>query len=385
MIIEKTHPWITFSINLSRAPAKLWAILGECNALCRYISELPLLPDARESLFNEYLAHSTAAVLAVEGKVLAEDEIKRLITGDLNLPPSKKYLAQESENFIDGIRRILDYAGEADHSELSPEIIKKFNQIILDRLVLSGNVVPGKIRKNDSDNDGEKRKLVPCEDCESLIENLCEWLNSKTFFPPPGMSIVYGILKAVLAHLYLGWIRPFAAGDRRTTYLVESHILVSSGIPPLAASLLSIHYTQTRSEYHRQIKKASRPDGKVLPFIVYAVEGLRDGLHTLIDTVQNLQADALWSHFIHEIFRDKTSPADLRRRELALELSMLSEPVKLSQLKKAVPHSALAYAARTYKTLTRDVNELISMGILEKTPDGVRARKESVRDFSIIN
>ena len=73
---------------------------------------------------------------------------------------------------------------------------------------------------------------------------------------------------------------------------------------------------------------------------------------------------------------EKASPADLRLRELGLELSMLSEPVQLSELKKAVPHAALAYAARTYKTLTRDVNELISMGILEKTPDGIRARKK---------
>ena len=48
-------------------------------------------------------------------------------------------------------------------------------------------------------------------------------------------------------------------------------------------------------------------------------------------------------------------------------------------------HAALAYAARTYKTLTRDVNELISIGILEKTRDVIRARKERVRDFSIIN
>ena len=38
------------------------------------------------------------------------------------------------------------------------------------------------------------------------------------------------------------------------------------------------------------------------------------------------------------------------------------------------------FAARTYKTLTRDVNELISIGILEKTPDGVRARKKRMKD-----
>ena len=58
-------------------------------------------------------------------------------------------------------------------------------------------------------------------------------------------------------------------------------ILVISGVPAPAAHLLSNHYNQTRSEYYRQLGRASQSGGDVLPFITYAVRGFVDGLRAL--------------------------------------------------------------------------------------------------------
>ncbi len=133
--------------------------------------------------------------------------------------------------------------------------------------------------------------------------------------------------------------------------------------------------------YRRQLECISHPDGKVQPFVMYSVQGFRDTLRAQAESIRDIHADVLWRHYIHETFRDKTSPADLRREELALELSRLSEPVPLSRMQKAIPGIAMAYTTKTYKTLTRDVNVLITLGLVEKTGDGIIACKGKIRAF----
>jgi len=42
---------------------------------------------------------------------------------------------------------------------------------------------------------------------------------------------------------------------------------------------------------------------------------------------------------------------------------------------------AAAYATKTSKTLSRDLSALIEMDLLELTPDGYRAKKETILAF----
>src|SRR4030065_2907005 len=105
------------------------------------------------------------------------------------------------------------------------------------------------------------------------------------------MVMAYVIIKAVIAHLYFEWIHPFGDGNGRTGRLVEFQILVSSGVPPPAAPLLSNHYNLTRSAYYRELNLASRSGGDVIPFVCYAAEGFVDGLREQIGRGQAMQKD----------------------------------------------------------------------------------------------
>ena len=60
------------------------------------------------------------------------------------------------------------------------------------------------------------------------------------------------ILRAITAHLYLIWIHPFGDGNGRLARLVEFTILLKSGIPSIAAHLLSNHYNATAEQNCQQ-------------------------------------------------------------------------------------------------------------------------------------
>ena len=75
--------------------------------------------------------------------------------------------------------------------------------------------------------------------------------------------------------------------------------------------------------------------------------------------------------------------AAIRQRHLALDLSFQTdEPIRMSKIPEVSTRMATAYAKKTRKTLERDVNKLIDMGLMERTKDGIRAKHESIKDLT---
>ncbi|HWQ69041.1 MAG TPA: Fic family protein, partial [Patescibacteria group bacterium] len=339
----------------------------------------PLRPDTAKKLHQLYLAKGVLATTAIEGNTLSEEEVLRHLQGTLKLPPSREYLAREIDNIVTGCNLLLSDIKAGRVPALTSGMVKKLNQIVLDKLKLDEEVMPGEIRGHAV---GVGRyQAPPAQDCEYLLDRLCEWLNSEAFNPQPETVIVYAILKAVLAHLYLAWIHPFGDGNGRTARLVEFQILIASGVPAPAAHLLSNHYNQTRTEYYRQLDQASRSGGDALPFVLYATQGLLDGLQSQLQNIRDQQLDVAWRNYVHEAFSDKKSPSDARRRHLVLDLSQSARPLPLSELSGVSPRIAAAYARKTAKTLSRDVKALIRMGLLVQVPGGFRACKDRILAF----
>ena len=222
---------------------------------------------------------------------------------------------------------------------------------------------------------------APHQDCEYLLRELCRWLNSESFLPDEGRAIAYGVLKAIIAHLYVAWIHPFGDGNGRTARLVEYQLLLSCGVPSAAAHLLSNHYNMTRDEYYRQLDLSGRSGGDIFPFIKYALQGFVDGLNEQILTIEKHQLEALWMSYVHETFRNKVSVTGIRRRQLAVDLTEAPEPVPIVHLRYISPRIAEAYAGKTDRTIRRDVNALERMGLIRRSDEGVEINRERMMAF----
>jgi len=211
---------------------------------------------------------------------------------------------------------------------------------------------------------------------------MCQWLEGETFQGSSAEAkAIYAIIKALLAHLYIAWIHPFGDGNGRTARLLEFQILLNSGIPAPAAHLLSNHYNQTRSEYYRQLDRASASGGDVIPFLLYSVQGFLDGLRGQLDLIREQQWDVTWRNFVHETFKEKNSPAAVRQRHLVLDLSRSNESTPISKIKEVSVRVGLAYHGKTQKTISRDIRALQHLKLLTKEQGRVRANKEAILSF----
>ena len=381
---ERTHSWISFRCDLGKAGPGLWLALGEAASKCEHISRVPLRPATAQALHQLYLAKGAAATTAIEGNSLSEDDVLKAVEGRLVVPPSKQYLKQEVENVIAACNGISKQVTEGTPPALSTDLICAYNRQILEGLPLKEGAKPGELRTH-SVVVGNVYRGAPAEDCRHLIDRLCEWLNGPDFQAAAssahGTGTVYAILRAVVAHLYLAWIHPFGDGNGRTARLLEFHILLSAGVPSPAAHLFSNHYNQTRTDYYRQLDHASKSGGDIVPFISYAVRGLVDGLREQLETIWTQQRDVVWRNFVHERFRNKTSPADTRQKHLALDLGDVGEWVEFGKITELTPRLAKSYAGKTPKTVHRDLNTLVEMDLIVRDSRKVRARREVILTF----
>ncbi len=377
---QQSHPWIDFRLNLARVPYRFWILLGEARSKCDMIAGVPLPPTTADELHVLYLAKGALATTAIEGNTLSVEEVHKLLRGRLDLPPSKEYLAREVDNIIDVCNNILSDLRQGTVPPLSPQRVKDLNAHVLKGLDVGPEVELGKVR---SHSVGVARYLgAPPQDCEYLLIRLFDWLNGADYDLAEDLGQLGApILKAIIAHLYLAWIHPFGDGSGRTARLVEFQILVSSGVPSPAAHLLSNHYNETRTEYYRQLDRSSRATDGPINFLLYALEGFVDALDDQLGTIRSHQWNVAWENYVHEVFRDRNKPADIRRRHLVLDLSEQDRPVRRQQLRRMTPRLAEAYATKTDKTLSRDLNTLLEMDLVKRDSDGVVANKEKILAF----
>ena len=91
---ERTHAWITFRLDLSRAAPELWLGLGEAASKCEHLSRVPLRPATALQVHQLYLAKGAAATTAIEGNTLSEAEVLKAVPvplptarpGEVSLP-----------------------------------------------------------------------------------------------------------------------------------------------------------------------------------------------------------------------------------------------------------------------------------------------------------
>jgi Fic family protein len=366
-------------------PPQLWILLGEARSKCDHLASIPLRPEFADILHSVYLAKGASATTAIEGNTLKLEQVEARISGDLELPPSQEYLGQEVDNIVEAHRKIWDDVARSEFEKaqsITVEEICEFNRLVLKETHYNDYVVPGQIRRSLSVGVGKYRG-APGEDCEYLLSRYCDWLNNSWEIPGgEDLGVVPWIIKAVLAHLIFEWIHPFADGNGRVGRLIEFKILISGGVPTVAAHLFCNHYNMTRSRYYIELDRAAKIDDGMMSFLQYAVQGFVDQLVEQIDIVLFMQLDIVWRDLIYSSFQNERSRTRKRQRDLILAISKMQDGVSLREVRSLTSDLARQYATLTERTVIRDLTVLKKRGFLVQ--DGSRYRPNFIFLFKNI-
>ncbi len=339
-------------------------MLGECEAYVRALRDMPLKPQYRDKLLRVSLIKGAQATTAIEGNTLSEEEIQKIEEG-WSLPPSKEYLEIEVKNILAACNTLLKDVVYNDKSKIiSPDLIKDFHRMIAQNLGEHIDAIPGRFRDDNRVVGHYKApdyKYVP-----QLVDKMCNWLH-KEFHYIEGQTFYTSVVEAIVAHVYLEWIHPFADGNGRTGRLLEFYILLRAGLPSIVSHILSNFYNETRSEYYRQLNNASK-ERHLSKFIKYAIKGFRDGLKENLEIIQGNQFEIFWHNHIYESFANlKYTKKDAfkRKRELMLEFPIDRE-VDINEIQLLTPSIAKKYATLKRTTVLRDLKELQELNLIIK-------------------
>jgi Fic family protein len=375
----RSHPWISFSFDLNRLTCMDWLHLGEALSKCDYIANVALPPDVSMQLHQLYVVKGALASAQIEGNSLTEDQAMAQVHGKLHLPPTQEYQAKDFENIVSACEMVAKEVYEGRDLRLTPERIKQFNAMVLEGQPIDPDITPGAVRTSGI-VVGSVYSGPPAGDCEYLLEQLCAWLDQLLEDAQAEgfeWQRCIGVIRAVLAHLYLAWIHPFGDGNGRTARLIEFQLLLAAGFPTPACHLLSNYYNKTRARYYQVLRETSRADGyPAWRFASYAIGGFIEELREQIDVVQGHQLGLAWLTLVSERSLGQQEATSSRRRTLLLSLPNEGPDqfTPIETLNRLNADIAAIYATRTPKTLTRDINVLLGEGLVVSNEEGTGIR-----------
>lgn len=378
-----SHPWINFKLYLNRFPYTLWLLLGAAESKCKHLAGIPLSPKKQEEINQISLRKGAQATTAIEGNSLTEDEVKRIVEHDpASFPRSKEYQRIEVENVVASYNDIVAEIDDKDSCSVGYNQLLLDNKAILKNLSLGEEVIPGELRAH-SVLVGRYRG-APAEDCDYLLRKLFEWLK-EDWGLERDHKIIEGILKAIMAHLYIAWIHPFGDGNGRSARMLEFRMLMAADVPHTAAHLFTTHYNDTRTEYYRNLETTSRTnDGDPVAFLLYALQGFVDALDKQISVILEEQLNVTWSNYVYSLSDEKLTESQARQRKLLLELSAFEKPIEPQELKKRLSSELLGkYDKKTARAFNRDINALEKQYLIfrVKGERKIFAAKDIVRAF----
>lgn len=441
-----SHPWLAFEVDLLGASPLFWLQLGEAQARCSLLAGAGLPPGAAGGIARRAQARGVLALAAEAAGAADEEEVAELLGGAPS-PHALRRVSRELLATAKTCARVRELAGASGASGargasgaggLTPERLEELNRLALavrpapagpgaaraparparaaagraaaaqaggrDRPPAAGGaaVADGDTAAPDAMADAEPGAPdldplrlgldeaalahalaalppVPPAARAALVARLCEWLNA----PRPGLPLVVATLKAMLAHLYLVWMRPYAAANALTARLAELHVLLQAGLPDAAALLPAAHYARTREEYARQVATSPQVRDGARLFLGYAVGGFVEGLRALHAEVEERQRALAWEAALEEALQGEAAAAASRQRVLARELARAGGPVPRGRLLELSPALALAYGGLSAKTLARDLERLVETGLVDRGPAGYAARAAAARGLAV--
>lgn len=375
---EKTYTWLRFRADLKAAPSSFWILLGEVIALHRQLRNAPMPRTEARALERAVITDGIAARFALDGHALTQEHVRAHLEGKALGEDVESALLSEVDDAFLLVQQLPQRVAEWVEWPNTEQVLE-LHRSLTRHAEPKGQA--GRWRSTEDVRNGG----VPAELIAPFMEELCDRLNGSELTAPAGdEALHHAVLKSLLFELHLAWIAPVDAGQHRTAGVMSQLLLLQAGGDDLLAHLLGGHFLRSRPEYLRQLHQAARGTGDPIPFMAYALRGLRRALYQLLDQVREAQLAGLWRDHVRSALDEVPGDRSERHALLLMALGEEPGPVVPSMIASLNPALAKAYAGLSSKTLQRDLDALARIGILYRNPDGAGVRKAAVLAFKAL-
>jgi Fic family protein len=361
--IHERPDWPEFRWNseklaepLAQARHKQGRLLGRMESL-----GFKLKAEATLQTLTEEVVKSSE----IEGEILDRDQVRSSIARRLGmdigaLTPADRNVEGVVEMMLDAIQK-YDQPVTAErlfgwHAALFPTGRSSMLKIVVGgwRTEQSGpmQVVSGPIGREHVHFEAPAAKRL-----ESETKAFLDWLNANQGLDP--------VIKAALAHLWFVTIHPFEDGNGRIARAIADLALARSEQSAQRFYSMSAQIRKERNAYYDILERTQRGTLDITGWLEWFLDCLDrafDGAETIIGNV--LQKAGFWE-------RHAASTLNERQR-LILNRLLDGFEGKLTSSKWA------KIAKVSQATATRDIDELIALGILQKDAAGGRSTSYSL-------
>ena len=264
---------------------------------------------------------------------------------------------QQEEGQIQGILKIA----------ISEKMVTDLHQCITAGLTHEDNT-PGTYRNNpktrktqvgDTQHGGVYTPPKCVEDIALLMQAFVAWANSDAVMKLPPL------LRAPLLHYYLELIHPFGDGNGRTGRVVEALTLQCARYQ-YAPYAISRYYLDHLDEYfalfnHCRKLAKEKTDAPNTEFVRFHLNGFLSTINRLHDRANNIISMLLYKFQVNQLHESKK--INSRQFTILSQLEATAKRFRYEEL-KAEPWYRSLYLKRTNRTMKRDLDKLIDLGMI---------------------
>jgi len=179
----------------------------------------------------------------------------------------------ESEQMIVCNRRLMNIAWERRHDKMTPELLLLFHQAATGG-INDAAYHPGIFRTTDDvwvgDDAGNIIHQPPAaKELPALLSMLFQWLNVHHEDESAWQIYLHPVIKAIIAHFYIGYFHPFYDGNGRVARALCYWVLFKSGYSAFRYISISQLLKEAPREYARAYLRTETDDMDLTYFIEY--------------------------------------------------------------------------------------------------------------------
>jgi len=368
MYIHQLEEWPKFHWNQLRLAELLAAVRFRQGRLIGHMQALGF--SLREEAMLQTLTQEVIKSSEIEGEVLDRDQVRSSLARRLGIDiagsvPADRNVEGVVEMMLDATQKFMEPLQEERlfgwQAALFPTGRSGIHKITVGAWRTGDKgpmqVVSGAIGKEKIHYEAPEAKMVSAEMTAFLM-----WFNQTQAIDP--------VLKAALAHLWFVTIHPFEDGNGRIARAIADMQLARADDSPQRFYSMSSQIRKERNDYYAILEKTQKGNLDVTEWLEWFLNCLDRALLATNDILANVMKKAK--------FWEKHSGTNLNDRQRFIIDRLLNG------IEGKMTSSKWAKMAKcSQDTATRDIQDLINKGILEKEEAGGRSTSYIIKEVQL--